>query len=211
MRKAMTDYICTNGGTRLARERGASMVELALLLPLLVIMAFGIIDFGRLIQARLVVTNISREGADLLSRDINTGTNLINLLLASDSPIDINNEGKIYATVIKAGTSTDPQPTIDIATQPRPAGGALNRPSSIVGNPGQHPTGWLETSPLYSRLAYDTTNKTSDISQIAVVEVYYFYTPITPLPGFIAGLFPDTLVVNGQNKNGLIIGSRAVF
>ncbi len=33
-------------------EKGIAAVELALILPVLCIMAFGIIDFGRLIQAQ---------------------------------------------------------------------------------------------------------------------------------------------------------------
>ena len=48
---------------RLRDKQGASILELVFLLPLLVIMAFGVIDLGRLIHARLVVTNVSREGA----------------------------------------------------------------------------------------------------------------------------------------------------
>jgi hypothetical protein len=43
----------------------------------------------------------------------------------------------------------------------------------------------------------------ADISGVTVVEVFYHYQPITPLPGFIQGMFPT----NG----GIVIGSRSVF
>jgi Flp pilus assembly protein TadG len=40
-------------------------VEFALLLPLLAIMVFGLIDFGRLLNAQISVTEAAREGARL--------------------------------------------------------------------------------------------------------------------------------------------------
>jgi Flp pilus assembly protein TadG len=44
-------------------EKGASAVEFALVLPLLVIFVFGIIEFGLLLYNKQVITNASREGA----------------------------------------------------------------------------------------------------------------------------------------------------
>jgi Flp pilus assembly protein TadG len=48
-------------------ERGAAAVEFALLLPLLVLLVFGIIDFGRAINAQITITQAAREGARALS------------------------------------------------------------------------------------------------------------------------------------------------
>ena len=44
-------------------ERGAAAVEFALLLPVLVLILFGIIEFGLLLYDQQVITNASREGA----------------------------------------------------------------------------------------------------------------------------------------------------
>ena len=44
-------------------EKGASAVEFALLLPLLVLIIFGIIEFGLILFNQQVITNASREGA----------------------------------------------------------------------------------------------------------------------------------------------------
>ncbi|MEX2236491.1 MAG: TadE family protein [Dehalococcoidia bacterium] len=44
-------------------ERGQALVEFALVLPLLLIMLFGIIDFGRALQTYITINNASREGA----------------------------------------------------------------------------------------------------------------------------------------------------
>ncbi len=44
-------------------ERGAVIVEFALVLPLLLLLLFGIIEFGLLFYNKQVLTNASREGA----------------------------------------------------------------------------------------------------------------------------------------------------
>jgi Flp pilus assembly protein TadG len=47
----------------LKREEGAAAVEFALLLPLLMMILFGIIEFGLVMYNQEVITNASREGA----------------------------------------------------------------------------------------------------------------------------------------------------
>jgi len=185
-------------------ERGASLLELALLLPILVVLAFGVIDLGRLIHARLVVTNVSREGGSLASRDLQLGstpgTTLVDMLLASASPFDLSgSQGRIYVTKIKAGmTLADPLPRIDTRLQ----GGNYNVSSSIGGIVGQVPTGLSST--MYNHLRFEPAPQNApDITELSVVEVFYHYRPITPLPNFVQNLFP----VNG----GILIGSRAIF
>lgn len=44
-------------------ERGAALVELALVLPVLVLFVFGIVEFGRAYNARIELTSAVREGA----------------------------------------------------------------------------------------------------------------------------------------------------
>ncbi len=48
-------------------DRGAAAVEFALLLPLLVMLVFGLIDFGRAINAQITLTQAAREGARALA------------------------------------------------------------------------------------------------------------------------------------------------
>jgi Flp pilus assembly pilin Flp len=47
----------------LKSERGQTLVEMALVLPLLCLLILGIVEFGRIFNTYLVVTNASREGA----------------------------------------------------------------------------------------------------------------------------------------------------
>jgi Flp pilus assembly protein TadG len=44
-------------------EKGAAIVEFAIILPLLLIITFGIIEFGIFLFNKQVITNASREGA----------------------------------------------------------------------------------------------------------------------------------------------------
>jgi Flp pilus assembly protein TadG len=46
-----------------AHDRGAAAVELALVLPLLLLLLFGIVDFGRMLHAQITLTEAAREGA----------------------------------------------------------------------------------------------------------------------------------------------------
>jgi Flp pilus assembly protein TadG len=45
------------------RESGAAVVEFALVLPMLLVLVFGIIDFGRAYNAKISLTQAAREGA----------------------------------------------------------------------------------------------------------------------------------------------------
>src|SRR5438132_12269139 len=44
-------------------RRGAAAVEFAIVLPVFVILVFGMIEYGRMVMVQQVITNASREGA----------------------------------------------------------------------------------------------------------------------------------------------------
>jgi Flp pilus assembly protein TadG len=44
-------------------DRGVVAVEFALVLPILLLVVFGIIDFGRMLNAQITLTQAAREGA----------------------------------------------------------------------------------------------------------------------------------------------------
>ena len=55
-----------------SRDRGSVAVEFALLLPVLLLLIFGIIDFGRAINDQITLTQAAREGARLASLGYST-------------------------------------------------------------------------------------------------------------------------------------------
>jgi Flp pilus assembly protein TadG len=50
---------------RMRSERGAALVEAAMILPLIMLISVGIFEFGRAYQTSQVLTNAAREGARL--------------------------------------------------------------------------------------------------------------------------------------------------
>lgn len=66
-----------------ARERGASVIEFAVVLPLLLIIFAGIVEFGIILYDKAVLTNAAREGSEgivLLGKD------------AADNPIRVDDD-----------------------------------------------------------------------------------------------------------------------
>ena len=51
------------GQRLIGNKKGAAMVELAIILPILLLVLFGIIEFSLIMYNKAVITNASREGA----------------------------------------------------------------------------------------------------------------------------------------------------
>jgi hypothetical protein len=180
--------------------RGTSVIEFTLVLPLLLIMILALIEFGHLIQCRLIVANVAREGGSIASRSLTIDQPLVDLVAVSGHPLVLNGAvGKVVITRITAGTAQNTLPTITTTV----TAGSLGMNSSIaaananLGLPAN----------LYQHLIYKTGRPAPgvngpDVSDMTVVEVFYNYIPITPLFGFIPGLIP---------KTGQLLKSRALF
>jgi len=205
---------------KLHNQKGMATIEFAALLSIALLMVFVIVDFGSLIQAQAVVTNVTREGGSLASRDLKNGPDLIALLEASSSPLnfDLNPERyKLYIAKIDAGVSTQtPDPTCTFQE-----GGTLVGVG--IDDPTVSPTCDL-TQSLYDLLKFDDTNQASPISQLTVVKVYYVHEPITPMEAFFktggntvmnfdfydARLDPKVIGKDFVNDS-ILIASKAVF
>jgi len=93
-------------GGRLARDQsGQALVEFVLVLPLLLLVLFGIMQFGLLFYKDIDITSATREGARKasISRDTSCKTAVVNAIAAATGPgID---DGK---TVIDVSPATCP-------------------------------------------------------------------------------------------------------
>lgn len=119
---------------------GQSLIELALILPLLLILLFGIIDYARAIQFNNILVSMSREGANLASRTTETPRNIIRALTNSAEPLDMSTDGRIYITHIigqkVVQTCVDSPPNYcatypQVLAQTRAIGGSSNLPSRV--------------------------------------------------------------------------------
>ena len=63
---------------RMRQERGAALLEMALTLPLLLLVCVGILEFGRAYQTWQVMTNAAREGARIAVLPGITNTDVTN-------------------------------------------------------------------------------------------------------------------------------------
>lgn len=79
-------------------SRGVAMVELALVLPILILLVLGVIDFSRAIQYNNVLVNITREGANLAARTTESPQYIVKTLMETASPLQMNTDGMMYIT-----------------------------------------------------------------------------------------------------------------
>jgi Flp pilus assembly protein TadG len=97
-------------------ESGAELVELAVALPLLLILIAGIVDFGFLLQSFEVVTNAAREGARIG-------------VLPGYGTADV--QGRVASYVTAAGLAGTPTTVVD-SVSITPGGGGSPFPAVRV-------------------------------------------------------------------------------
>ncbi|HET9360935.1 MAG TPA: TadE/TadG family type IV pilus assembly protein [Vicinamibacterales bacterium] len=99
---------------RMRQERGAALLEMALTLPLLLLVCVGILEFGRAYQTWQVMTNAAREGARIA-------------VLPGTTNTDVTNRVQTYLTngqlpnAASATVNIDRTQTISIGTSTAPA------------------------------------------------------------------------------------------
>ncbi len=82
------------------KSRGQSLIELAIILPLLLILVFGVIDYARAIQFNNILVAMSREGANLAARTSEEPKNIIVALNNTAEPLVMTTRGRVYITEI---------------------------------------------------------------------------------------------------------------
>lgn len=98
-------------------RRGAVMVEMALVLPLFVMLVLGIIEFGRAMMIANLVTNAAREGARMAVLDGSSNsevTNTIQTFLKSAVSNSLT-AGDMSVTITVTPAPGNPNPANNIA------------------------------------------------------------------------------------------------
>ena len=80
---------CSRGCSRSCSRRGAALIEFALVVPILILMILGIMEFGWYAKNQLTVANATREGARQASLG-RTTTEIKNRIENSAAPVRIN-------------------------------------------------------------------------------------------------------------------------
>jgi Flp pilus assembly protein TadG len=160
----------------LDEERGSALVELALCVPMLLILVFGLIDFSQVIFEYQVMTGLSRQGCNLASR----GTTLVDTasaLVIQGASLNIGTKGKIFVTAVAADASGVPR-IVDQATS--------TTGISVTSRIGSG-NGTVASMPA----AANTVLKAGQT--LYIVEIFCTYKPMTPIGGLLKTSLNSTL------------------
>jgi Flp pilus assembly protein TadG len=171
----ISDKIARNG------ESGQALAEFAFVAMLLIVLAFGIIDFSRAIFDKQVIDHLSREGSNLASRG--TDPALAATAVVNDAPpLNLATSGRvIITTVTNNGTSYN---ITDQVSQ-----GGISATSKIGSyNPK------LANNPATLPIAATSASAIPQPNQTAyVTEVFYSYQALTPIGSILKIVLPTQL------------------
>lgn len=185
-----------------SNQHGVAAVEFALLLPILLILLFGMIDAARALQANIIIVNIAREGANLVARgntQLETGNqDIIYALMASAPPLNVKQQGQIYITrvmgVVTGGVSKSvvvDQYRWDDAARGLGFRSSGYAPASAVYGCTAWNAGTCNSISSTSRPAVATmSGKLDDGEVIYVVETFYKYDMLLSAAGTAALKLP---------------------
>jgi Flp pilus assembly protein TadG len=140
------------------------MLEFMFTFTMLMVIMFGLIDFGRAIYTRQILVNLTREAANLASR----GTTLSNTVVAvktSAQPLNIDQNGYVILTVVFRNQDNSVTVTNQLKSGGVPA-------TSHVGAGGVGSTPVLPVTPDL----LPPRNQT-----LYAAEVFYRFIPVTPV------------------------------
>ena len=86
--------------------RGQSVIEISLLMPLVLVVALGVIEFGYALLDQHVVTKLTREGSNLISRDTTIDDAVTAMRSMSTRPVDFTTRSRVIFSVLKKGSTT---------------------------------------------------------------------------------------------------------
>ncbi len=184
----------------LSNSRGQSIIEFAVMLPLICVVVLGVVEVGYALLDQQVVNRISREGSNLISRDTSlqdAGTAMASM---SSRPVDFNNgSSRLIFSVILRGATVGTANYNQLVLYQRYEKGTFSASSKLTTSGG----GLFNGPPEYTAVNVDTntglrvTNVPGTLipivgGMIYVTEVYTRHTLITPFNRF-GVVVPQTL------------------
>jgi Flp pilus assembly protein TadG len=86
--------------------RGQSVIEMAMVLPLLVVIVLGVVEVSYALLDQHVVTKLTREGSNLISRETSLADAAAALKSMSGRPVNFSSNSKLIFSVVRRGATT---------------------------------------------------------------------------------------------------------
>ncbi len=90
---------------RLKSSRGQSLIEFALIMPFVLVVALGVVEVGYALLDQHVVTKLTREGSNLISRDVSINDAVTAMRSMSTRPVDFNTRSRMIFSVLRKGST----------------------------------------------------------------------------------------------------------
>jgi hypothetical protein len=143
-------------------KKGQALVELTLLSPLLLLLAYGSVEVGNVISTYITLTHTTREGANLASRGTDPNVAL-DAIIAAAAPT-IRNDNTAHWNVIYSKVVQDP-------AVPCPQAPCVYKISSQRGSMGQS----SKLGPVNQTVTLSGINSVGPGQTFHVIEVFYDY------------------------------------
>lgn len=176
---------------RLTSAAGQTLVEMAFVLPITMMVSLGVVEVSYAVLHQHVISRITREGANLISRDVSLldATNALKTM--STKPVDFANGSQLVLSVLKKGAVVGTANYDRVVLYQRYAIGTLGTASTLTtsgaGSFGGAPDFKADNSDTDTRLRITNLPANVDITRgglLFVAEVFTSHTPLTPLNKF---------------------------
>jgi hypothetical protein len=116
---------------------GQSIIEFSIILPLVLVLVLGVVEFSFELLDLHIVTKLSREGSNLISRDTDVVAAGAAVASMSSRPVNFTNGAKSPGALNIAGSGSLPPPDYQAVNADGNTGlQVTNLPASLVGTGG---------------------------------------------------------------------------
>lgn len=175
---------------RQSLQRGQSLTEFAMILPLLLVLVLGVIEVGYALYEAHILAKLAREGSNLISRQTTLQDAQASIVAGASKPVAFGAKGRLIFSVVTTGTggANLDKPIIS----QRLTIGTLSAPSEL----GDPPTSSYGLAPEYTAVNPDNDTAIrvsgplpnglvlSSGQFVYVTEVYNRHDLITPFERF---------------------------
>lgn len=185
---------------RLSCDAGQGLIEFAMVSPIFLLLALGVAELGYAMLDQHIVTKLSREGSNLISRDTSLQDAATAMRSMATRPVDFNstNSRLILSVIKRGGTTGTSNYNKDLLYQRHQIGGLPGASKLMTRGPvsfGSAPDYTAPNSDTNTNLQITNLPPTVSLApggMVYVTEVYTKHSSITPLEGFGLAL-PETL------------------